>query len=585
MQQTRKSQPIPSSLASEIFRCSVTVLAMLALPLFSVPSSRAQEGSGDQDSPEGVFFDVTHINVVNVDVYVTDKKGNRVTDLTADDFVVRENGEPMEVTNFYAVANGRPQATASAVGEGGSRGEAGRGDLRLSEIEVPEEQRLHLIIYVDNYNLHPSTRNRTLARMHRFVSQSVGREDRVMVVSYDQSLKVRQPFTGDIDLATNALLDLEELAGGAVNRDAERRRYLEEIEEAEDERQALLRARSFADSVWTEMNFNLRGLEQQISALSGLKGRKALLYVTDGIPMVVGEDLFFFVEENFERSTARMEAQAYDLTGRFRELVAKANANNITFYTVDAGGLQAHESISAEYGGTASGGSLIYIDTIRNANLQEPLHLIADDTGGMAITNTNAIEANLANVVKDFRNYYSLGYQAPHNGDGRYYKIEVKTKNKAYKVRHRNGYRDKTPEARLTDGAVATLYFGSESNPLGIKTSFERPTLDGRHYLLPMSLEIPLGQIALAPQEGFFIGRVKVSVVVMDEDGGTSPVQQQEPLSLRIPAAEIEEARGKSIFYDVGLAVRSGFSRIAIGVRDELSSEMTFLRESINIGS
>lgn len=537
-----------------------------------------------EGSPEGVFFDVTHINVVNVDVYVTDRKGQRVNGLTADDFLVLENGQPMEVTNFYAVANGRPQG--AGVGKPGETGEVepGRGDLRLSEIEIPEEQRLHLVIYVDNYNLHPATRNRTLARMHRFVSQSVGQDDRVMVVSYDQSLKVRQPFTNDVDLATSALLDLEGVSGSAVNRDAERRRYFEDIEEAEDEQQAILRARSFADSVFTEMNFNLQGLEQQIAALSGLKGRKALLYVSDGIPMVVGEDLFYFVEEIYERSKARMEAQFYDLSARYRELVAKANANNITFYTLDAGGMQAHDSISAEYGGSASGGSLIYIDTVRNANLQEPLHLMADDTGGFAITNTNAIETNLASVVDDFRNYYSLGYLAPHNGDGRYYTIAVKTKNKDYKIRHRNGYRDKTPEARLTDGAVATLYFGNESNPLGIKPTFAQPTLDGRHYILPMSLEIPLGQIALAPQEGFFIGRIKVSVVVMDEEGSTSPVQQQEPLNLRIPAAEIEAARGKSIFYDVGLAVRSGFSRIAIGVRDELSSEMTFLRESINIG-
>ena len=553
-----------------------------ALVLLALPLSAQTEDSGD---PEGLFFDVTNINVVNVEVYVTDRQGNRVTGLTPDDFEVFENGQPMEVTNFYAVANGRPQTSITPGSDAAPTASDRRDELRLSEIDIPEEQKLHLIIYVDNYNLHPATRNRTLARMHRFVSQSVRREDRVMVVSYDQSVRVRQPFTSDIDLATTALLDLEELAAGAVNRDADRLSYLEDIEEAEDARQAIQYARSFSDAVYTEMDFNLRGLEQQISALSGLPGRKAMLYVSDGIPSVVGEDLFLFVDEIFERSNARLEASAYDLTSRYREIVAKANANNITFYTLDAGGLQAHDSISAEYKGTRAGGSLIYVDSVRNANLQEPLHRLADDTGGQAITNTNAIEANLANVTEDFRNYYSLGYQAPHNGDGRYYRIEVKTKKKGLKVRHRNGYRDKTPEARLTDGSVATLYFGNETNPLGVDISFSEPTADGRHYVVPMSLEIPLDKIALAPQEGFFIGRVKVSVVVMDEDGGVSPVQQQEPLNLRIPAAEIEMAREKKFFYDLGLAVRPGFSRIAIGIRDELSAEMSFLRKSINIGS
>ena len=55
--------------------------------------------------------------VVNVDVYVTDAKGNRVTDLTAADFEVLEDGRPVEITNFYLVEDrnyrrGTPRAEA-----------------------------------------------------------------------------------------------------------------------------------------------------------------------------------------------------------------------------------------------------------------------------------------------------------------------------------------------------------------------------------------------------------------------------------------------------------------------------------------
>ena len=49
------------------------------------------------------FTDTVEVNVVSVYATVVDKKGNPVTGLTADDFIVEESGNPMEITNFYAV--------------------------------------------------------------------------------------------------------------------------------------------------------------------------------------------------------------------------------------------------------------------------------------------------------------------------------------------------------------------------------------------------------------------------------------------------------------------------------------------------
>ena len=53
--------------------------------------------------PPPAFGEVMEVNVVNVDVYATDKSGNRVTDLKIGDFQVLEDGKPVEITNFEAV--------------------------------------------------------------------------------------------------------------------------------------------------------------------------------------------------------------------------------------------------------------------------------------------------------------------------------------------------------------------------------------------------------------------------------------------------------------------------------------------------
>ena len=536
---------------------------------------------GQEPDPSGLFFEVTDVNVVNVEVFVTDKKGRRVSGLTAGDFEVLENGQPMEITNFYAVERGRPVAGpgVETIPEAEPPGRPGT----VAEVAVPPEQRLHLIVYIDNFNLRPENRNRVLHRTHRFLRTKLGPEDRVMVVSFDRSFHVRQPFTSDMDLVIDALTELEDLSGSRTIRDAERRKVLEEIDDANDELTAMQDARFFAESIYTEMDFVLDALANHVSALSGLTGRKALLYVSDGLPKVPGEDIFLYVEERFPRAKARIEAFAYDLGPRIRELVSQANAGGITFYTLEAGGLQAHSSVSAEYGGTKSGGGLAFIDSLRNANLTEPLYMLADDTGGKAIVNTNAVEAELSGVAEDFDNYYSLGYQAPHQGDGRYYKIEVKLKRKGLQVRHRRGYRDKTAEARLTDGSIAALYFGFETNPLGADLVFGDTSRREGKFLLPMTIKIPLGKLALAPQEGNYLGRVTVSVVVMDEEGKVSPVHQQEPLVISIPESDIERAREQYFSYDLGLSVKQGVVRIAVGVRDEIGAEISFLRQTIRV--
>ena len=560
--------------------CTLYSITLWALFFLAAPTALADDENGIPD-PQGAFFDITNINVVNVEVYVTDKKGTPVTDLGPEDFEIFEDGRPLPITNFYAVAEGVPRG-------GGAVDTLAEPALDLPAADLPtavrEDQRLHLVIYVDNFNLRPANRNRVLNRVNRFLREKLAREDLVMVVSHDRSLHIRQPFTTDKGAVAAALLELEELSGHAVNRDAERRSVLEDIESAEDPITALHYARSYADSVFTEMEFTLRALERQVDALSGLVGRKAFLYISDGIPLVVAEDVFIAVDEFHPRSSARIEAMSYSYSNRYREIVTKANAGGVTFYSLEAGGLQVHQSISAEYGGTASGGGLAYIDAIRSSNLQEPLYLLADDTGGSTIINTNAVEAGLSKVADDFRNYYSLGYMAPHNGDGRYYKVEVKVKRKGLQVRHRAGYRDKTSESRLTDGAIATLLFGTENNPLHTDIHFGPYKADGNHFLLPVEIKIPLSSLALAPREDAYFGRLKLAVVVMDAEGSISPVQQQEPVTIRIPQAEIELARDKHYSYALTLAVRRGPLRLAVGVRDEFSTETSFLRRTVKIG-
>ena len=78
--------------------------ALLGL-LLAAPSVHAQE---DEITWQTIFSGTTDVNVVNVDVVVTDKQGKPVSGLGVDDFQLFENGKPVEISNFYAAAETRP---------------------------------------------------------------------------------------------------------------------------------------------------------------------------------------------------------------------------------------------------------------------------------------------------------------------------------------------------------------------------------------------------------------------------------------------------------------------------------------------
>src|ERR1700748_3783190 len=84
----------------------LTVLSFVAQAPAQQPTPSS--ASSQQSSSPGYvapFFNATTRNVV-LDAVVTDKKGNVVTGLTRNDFVIREDNTPQEIRSFDAVTGG-----------------------------------------------------------------------------------------------------------------------------------------------------------------------------------------------------------------------------------------------------------------------------------------------------------------------------------------------------------------------------------------------------------------------------------------------------------------------------------------------
>jgi VWFA-related protein len=543
---------------------------------------RAEQGTSPEAPPpgSGEFFDSIDVSVVNVDVFVTDKKGNRINGLTRDDFEIFEDKKPMAVTNFYAVSEGRPVPTAEEIANPQPAAPVVPG----LPVEIPDDQRLHLVVYIDNFNIHPFSRNKTFGALREFLRSDLTPGDRVMLMTYDREPHVRRPFTADPQVIASALFEIEKLNAFATQNDSDRRQLLSELEDMKDQNLALSRVRTYADSLFNDLQFSIDSLKNTVSSLSGLPGRKAILYVSDGLPMIAGQDLFHYIQEKFggSSSTAIMESLTYDASRRYQELVAQANANRISFYTIDAEGLRVSSSISAE---NRTGNISGVVESIHTSNLQSPLQMIAEQTGGKAIFNTNDATKGLLTVAGDFKTYYSLGYSPVHSGDGRYHKIDVRTKRKDLVVRHREGYRDKTTEAKMADGVVSSLFYDAESNSMDIAVQRgPEARRDDGLFTVPIEVRIPIGKLVLVPAEGIRRARIRVFFAAMDPDGGMSEVQSA-VVPIEIPEAEVATAVKQVYVYGISLMMRKGPQKLAVGVRDEVGATQAFTVRTMNIGS
>jgi VWFA-related protein len=433
-----------------------------------------------------------------------------------------------------------------------------------------------------NLFLKPFSRNAVNREVARFLQFNTRPGDQVMVVSFERSFNIRQPFTSDIRLAQRALEEMETSNALGQQQLAERRAVIERIETARSIGEAQTHADFFAKSLHNDAENSVRALKELVGSLGGLPGRKALLYVSEGVPMAAGEELFALVDARHGRhASSQLMANRYGLRRQFRELVARANTNRVTFYALDAAGGGSHSSLSAEYGRVDK--SYVEVAFVEDANRQEPLMALAEGTGGRAILNTNNFARGLDEVAADLDTYYSLGYTPPNPGDGRYHRVEVKVKRRGLTARYRQGYRDKTLESRMEDGTLAALLYGASVNPLGIEVRLGTPVaVDRGNFRVPVEVRIPLGRIALLPQGDQHHGRLRVVLAALDGDGETSAPAQQ-PFAVSVPSAEMGRAVDSFYTYAAELLMRRGNHHLAVGVNDELGGESAFVRQLVRV--
>ena len=258
----------------------------------------------------------------------------------------------------------------------------------------PEIKPIYVVLYVDNENLRPLERNRVLRKIREWVKETLRPPMQMMVVTYQKSLKIVQRFTSDPREINDALRSIRMQTGGRVERDSARKDIIDLLNEYVDQererpnagaqnRQSYLNAyreiAAFADEEANSMRFSLNAMREIITMMAGLPGRKSMLYISDGLPMIPGVDLMYEFMSVFHDQSILSMVSRYDFTKDFESLGSYANGLGVTIYAVETRGLKVQGGFSAEHRYAQD----VTSSSIGSHNYQDSLRYFADATGGL----------------------------------------------------------------------------------------------------------------------------------------------------------------------------------------------------------
>jgi len=461
------------------FRSAGTTLTLLAL---AVTLTAAQSGGPpqqpppqtqtpppsqqSQQQPQPPVFR-TEANFVRVDVYPL-KDGKPLQGLKLEDFEVLEDGVAQKIEAFehVVIRSAGPQET---------RREPSSQRESLQEATNPRNR--VFVIFLDTTHVSVNGSHAIKEPLIQLIDRILGPDDLVGVMTpamaasqvvlarktqvIEDSLRTNWPWGRRFSLMNDEREEAYEICYPLTDEEAKSGRRRSVLAE-----QMIRRKRERA---------TLEALEDLVRYLHAIREeRKAILAVSEGWllyredrnmmtlrkdgkyqepipstdPIVVGprgqpvtKDPRDISERSLSKNecdTDRLRLSTMDNDQFFRDIMDQANRGNSTFYPIDPRGLAVFD--------TPIGPTEEYLppnmDAASLKTRQEALRTLASNTDGIAVMDSNDLNAGLKRISDDLTSYYLLGYYSTNAKlDGKFRSLKVRVKQPGVQIRARRGYR------------------------------------------------------------------------------------------------------------------------------------------------
>ena len=404
-----------------------------AKPSVPAPSSTSAGPQAPPPSTE-ITVRVTSRETV-VDVTVTDAKGQPVRGLKQSDFTVKEDGKPQPLRSFQEIRDDTappapPQHQLPA-------------NVYTNDPPAPTTSAVNILL-LDALNTAPVDQVNMKQESIKYL-KSMPPGTRIAVLALSSSLRILQGFTSDPKLLA-AVVDSKKngsLPSPFIDNDSGD--FLDDQADAQTELgndDVAAGFQQFSNELAIEQQdirnrMTLEALNQIAAYVAGIKGRKNLIWFTDGMPL----NMFPTGGTN---DLATITSYALDVR-KTTDLLAAAE---VAVYPVDARKLFSNPANGADHqltritvntGATVAAQNLQFTKTKSQELLG--MEAVAEATGGTAYYNTNDLKGAVNKAVANGANYYTLSYIPPDlNFDGRYHTIGVQVARPRVHLAYRKGY-------------------------------------------------------------------------------------------------------------------------------------------------
>jgi len=387
-------------------------------------------GQGQSQKPsDGEVVRIT-TNLVQIDAVITDKSGKLITDLKPEELQLFEDNHVQKITHFSYISPppSKPVARENEI--------PGAPPDRLR----PEDVRRTIALIVDDLGLSFQSTHFVRRALKQFVDQQMQAGDLVAIIRTSGGIGALQQFTSDRRQLYAAIDHIKWYAGGrsevgafAPIGPASPGKLGAEVDAKSKELEEF-RSDLFAVGTLGAVSYVVRGL-------SDLPGRKSVLLISDGFK-ITDRDPFSGTSRN-ERTLQRLQ-----------QLIDETSRASVVIHTINAKGLQALSSLRAEDSLNNSSENRtpdqvqeVLQDRDNEAfDLQSGLDYLADETGGMAIHNSNDLAGGIKKII-DEKGYYLIGYRPdqttfnPRTGRRTFHHLSLKVLRPGkFNVRMHNGF-------------------------------------------------------------------------------------------------------------------------------------------------
>lgn len=406
-------------------------------------SETKQSGAGQS----GYVLKVT-TRLVTLDVIATDSHGNPVRDLKPEDLqIFEEHKAQQKIEHFeYFETLKRPGTQENSATAARKASGIISNRLPLELLKIPPT-----VLLMDSLNTQTPNQAQGRAKMIQLL-RGLPPDTRVAVFLLGSSLRILQGFTSDGRLL-RAALD-QSLVGNSIQQDprndlGDTSNYILDTTAGSGANLGLaaqvgevqnFEKEEYSMSVDLRMKETLGAFTQIGQYLSGIPGRKNLIWVSESFPLTIVPD----------PSTGNNPfGGSREYSEEIKNVGNKLTDAQVAVYPMDVRGLQAQQSLSASQNinlpeTRLTGPAVANRLNVEDADFQQTLGTmdeIAQDTGGKSCKNGNDLAACVMTALKDSSSYYEMSfYPAKANWDGRFHKIIVKTSRPGVKLVYRRGY-------------------------------------------------------------------------------------------------------------------------------------------------